>query len=241
LLIFYPSPGWLWQNSSPPGPFAYNAGAAISAGAYALMESGNALTLDDQAMGGFNGSGNPFTAWGVVFRNNTSQTITSADLTYFGEQWRRATAPDGLSFSLIVSASPITDLAAANPAPAGWTPVPSMGFGAPVVLAGQSRIVLDGNAAANRRQISGTLPITVGIGQYFALRWHDSDGALNTGAALGIDDLLVSFNVGAAVSLPELSSTTLCGATMASWIVVVWARGRRRSSQHTRRQELEAR
>jgi hypothetical protein len=219
------SPGWFWQNSLTPDlPMFYAAGSGVSAEdlgrAYALMHN----NTDEQAMGSLNGVDNPYTAWGVVFRNNTGQTITSVNLTYFGEQWRRARAPDGLQFSLKVSDSPITDLVPAQATPAGWTADAAMSFSVPVVLAGQTRIVLDGNVAPHRQQISGLLPITVAPGQYFAFRWHDSDGAVATGAALAIDDLLVNFNVAAAASLPETSAFALCGAASAFFGVAAWRR-----------------
>jgi hypothetical protein len=159
-------------------------------------------------MGSLNGSNVLATAWGVLFQNNTGQTITSVTVNYTGEQWRRAKVADSLQFSYRATAAPFTDLTVTQALPSGWVADSSLSFSAIHVDAVGARFQLNGNLAENRLLRSESLSVNIPSGQYLALRWYDTDSALNMGAALGIDDLTVSFGVAA---VPESSALWLVG------------------------------
>src|SRR5262249_60869348 len=96
-------------------------------------------------------------------------------------------------------------LPAANTPSAGWTTVTALSFTGPVT--GATASALDGNAAANRTLISGTLPVTVNAGQEIWLRWQDPDDA-GSDHGLAIDDFSVTANGSAGDSAPAVTGTT---------------------------------
>lgn len=192
------SPGWYWQDGS--GSLSYDSGLPFSPGAYSLGSPLAPAVETDRAMGSRTDDATPNLAWGIVFENNSGQTISEISLSFTGEQWRRAeTSSDSLSFSFTSSASEITDLLpAAGATPAGWTSVPGLTFDAP--LAPGTPPYFD--PPAEERPLSDTFSVSVPNGHFVALRWHDGDVA-GSDAGLGIDDLTVSFAVQA---IPEASS-----------------------------------
>lgn len=163
-------------------------------------------------MGNFSGNGNQNTAWGILFRNSTSETISEISISYTGEQWRRAESNlDTLHFSYQISALEINDLApAAGAVPAAWPPKTNLSFQSP--LAPGSPPFFTASEVDNEENINGTIAVNVPTGHYLALRWYDEDIAGND-AALGIDNLTVSF---AAAAVPEptafLFSSLVCCA-----------------------------
>ncbi len=198
------SPGWYWQNET--ASLVYEAGGAGDSGAFSFGTPG------DRAMGNYADAGNPNTAWGVVFQNKTGQTISQLDISYKGEQWRRAgTSPDRLHFSFISTAMEITDLvAAAGASPTDWSPEVSLAFTAP--LAPGTPAFFD---PIPPTPVSSTISITVPHDHYFALRWYDGD-VLGDDAALGIDDLTVSFT---ATAVPEPTAFLFGGLVCGVYLV----------------------
>jgi hypothetical protein len=208
--------GWYWQNNNASP--TYTAGNALTSTLVGLYSFGDG---DDRAMGNFGGLGNGTsgypantnTAWGVVFQNNTAQTITAITVAYTGEQWRgNNVVADSLRFSFKASSSAITDFVPlAGETPLGWTASPDLKFVTPV-LGGTT--ALEGNNPANWRRLSATLPVTVLPGEFLALRWYDADdgGAGVLDSAMGVDDVKVSFLTSV---VPEASSFWF-GALMAT-------------------------
>jgi len=206
------SPGWYWQKGT--ASLTYEAGNATSPGAFSLG------TSNDRAMGSYTGSGNLNIAWGIVFQNNSGQTISQIDVSYNGEQWRRAdTTVDSLQFSFATSAAAINDLVpTGGPSPAGWTPEASLSFAAP--LAPGTPAFFD---PISPTAVSSTIAVNVPNGQFLALRWYDGDVAGND-AALGIDDLTVSFT---ATAVPEPSALLFGGLVAGVLAVAAEIRKRR--------------
>ena len=213
------SPGWYWQNGA--SSLTYEAGSAGSPGPFSMGDSANPA---DRAMGSYAGSGNLNIAWGIVFQNNTGQTISQVDISYGGEQWRRAeTTADSLQFSFVSSASAIDDfLPASGPTPAGWTTEANLAFAAPLAPGTPPYF-----APLTPTPIFGTLAVNVPNGHYLALRWHDGDVAGND-AALGIDDLTVSFT---ATAVPEPSAFLFGGLVCSVLCLVTRTRKRRVASR----------
>ena len=218
--------GWYWQNIYPS--LTYDAGTPNMASFVAAYSFG---ADTDRAMGNFGGPAgdanhpnNPHTAWGIVFKNNTTQTITGVSVAYTGEQWRRGDLVDSLRFSYKTSAQDVTSLdPTGGAAPNGWTSHASLNFSA--TLTGTPRLA----GTPLLTPLSSTLPATVLPGEYLALRWYDADdGGSVADAAMGIDDLSVGFLV---TAVPEASALLFaCAAVgVAGAVSVVKARrGNRR-------------
>ncbi|MFD2569251.1 putative Ig domain-containing protein [Spirosoma soli] len=134
----------------------------------------------DRSLGSLgSGSANPV-LYGVQFINNTGNAITSINVQYKGEQWRKGANPNSLTFSYKVGATSITE--------SDYTSVGSLSFTSP-----QSGTVtplnIDGNSTGG--VVSATIPVTVNNGQTVWLRWSDVDD-LGADAGLAIDDLTIT-------------------------------------------------
>ena len=143
----------------------------------------------DRAFGAVQ-SGNLIPTLGVVVRNDTGATMTSLSVSYTLEQWRLGATGrnDRFDFSYSTSSTALTG--GTYTAFTTLDGIASVSTG----LAGG----LDGNAAANRVVVSGTITgLSVPAAGTVLLRWTDFNA---TGAddALGIDDLAVVANGGAA-------------------------------------------
>lgn len=211
------SPGWYWQNAS--GSLTYQGGSpgTTANGAFALSPDAT-----DSAMGNYGGPGNgssippnPYSAWGIVFRNSTLSTITSVTVSYWGEHWTRSPMLDSLRFSYRASATIINDLVPASGAtPSGWLAESSLNFQATEL---GTLFFMD---PVFRQQRTATLPVSVAPGEYLALRWYDADDFVGVrDATMAIDDLTVSFAAGAA-AVPEASGLLFCVAATAT--VLLW-------------------
>ena len=121
----------------------------------------------------------------VRITNTTTQTITSVNVNYFGEQWRNGgnTTKHKLIFAYSTNA---TDDNAGT-----YIAFPTLDFEGPVATSTAG--ILDGNLSANRLNISGIIPVTLAPGQSIWLRWADAD---DTGSdhGLSIDDLTVTLS-----------------------------------------------
>jgi hypothetical protein len=214
------SPGWYWQNQS--ASLTYDAGSPspTANGAYSIGAG------SDRAMGNYGGPGggsippNPYSAWGLVFRNGTSTTINSVTVTYWGEHWTRSPMVDSIRFSYRASATVINDLVPASGAtPSGWLADSSLSFHATNV---GTLFFVD---PVVRQQLTATLPVTVAPGEYLALRWYDADDFVGVrDATMAIDDLTVAFS-GAVAAVPEASALLFCWISAAA-AMLLWARRR---------------
>jgi hypothetical protein len=167
-------------------PVVVNAGGMPSPDVGTVLNLGSAGS-SDRALGNYprtNPSGDQIMQVAIV--NTTGGSLASIDVSYAGEQWRQAqgtssSGPEMLRF-LASTTSPTT----------GFTYFPGLDFTAP--KQGAANIALDGNLAANRAVITGTitLPGAVPAGGTFYLRWHDWNDNSTTDHFLAIDDLTVT-------------------------------------------------
>ena len=156
-----------------------------------LANSGNTYSYGAGSSGerafGMLRSGSLVPMVGARLRNDSGNALAAIAVAYTGEQWRLGTAGrvDRLDFQYSLNATSVGDAAAT------WVDVDTLDFTAPV--SGGALGALDGNLAANRTAVSGSisgivLPVSAGLW----VRWLDLDA---TGAddGLAIDD--VSFGV----------------------------------------------
>lgn len=193
------SPGWYWQDGVTTS-FFYGTGSASSPGAYAFQSN----TPGDMALGSYAGGSFSQLAWGLVLQNDTGSTIGEVEVTFTGEQYRRAeTSADRLTFSFQTSATEITDLEPSAEVPVSWQSESKLDFEAP--LAPGTPPFFDPPYPSET--LTETLLVNLPAGHYLGLRWHDADVAGND-AALAIDDLSLSFTV---ASVPEPSAVLFGG------------------------------
>ena len=157
--------GWFLSESGANANTTYTAGtgSANSGDTYSFGPAGS----NDRAFGTLQ-SGSLVPTIGACFTNNTGVTVTSLNISYTGEQWRLGTSPraeaDRLDFQYSLSATSLTS--------GTYTPVPSLSFSAPN-LSGTVG-ALNGNLAANRSAISGTISgVTIPNGTTIWVRWSD--------------------------------------------------------------------
>lgn len=206
------SPGWYWQNQS--GAVVYEAGnpSFNANGAFSLGFG------TDRALGNYGGPGggaypaNPYSAWGIVFRNDTTSVINSVIVSYWAEHVSRGAQADSLRFSYRAGAALINDMApSAGATPVGWLAEPTLNFQA--TLTGTPFLI----DPVVREQRTATLSVTVAPGQYLALRWYDADDFIGIrDATMGIDDLTVSFT-GTPAAVPEASAFLIGGLALAAF------------------------
>lgn len=187
---------WYTQRSGTGTTIVANDGSANSGNLYSFGSNGSS----DRALGSI-GSGNAAAgnfAYGVLLRNNATQTITDIKVNYTGEQWRDATGADHtITFYYKTSSSSISNL---EPNSNGsWTAVPALDFTSPVT--NNSSTSLNGNAAANRVVIPATAltGLSLAPGQYIMLKWDDPDHS-GSDHGLSIDDVTISWTVPAATN-----------------------------------------
>ena len=184
------------DNATIPGWYStrvtYNSGTG-SSNTGALYSFGVAGTnpVSDRALGSVASGGTGTVYQAVRLTNSTSGTITSLDISYFGEQWRNggnATAHT-LTFQYQVANTGV--VTGANAPASGWTTFAPLSFTGPIATA--TAAALDGNFGANRTAKSATLTVTVNDGQEIWLRWQDPDDTGND-HGLAIDDFSVTAN-----------------------------------------------
>ncbi|GEM_PF-522266 len=144
----------------------------------------------------------------VAIVNTTGGSLTAINVSYVGEQWRQS---EGASESGLEM---LRFLASTTSPTAGFSYFPDLDFTAPKQLVADWPVgVLDGNLAANRAVITGTITFAspVPAGGTFYLRWHDWNDDSTSDHFLAIDDLVVTsiYMVGPAVTL------SLSGSPMA--------------------------
>ncbi len=173
---------------------ADNGSSGSTDGTFSFGSTGS----NDRAFGGF--ISNPLyciTTIGAQFTNNTGYMMTQLPITYTGEQWRTGiqSFTDKFKFSYSTDATSLTT--------GTWTDVSSLDFNSPVTTAGPS--ALDGNALANRTNISYTISgLSISNGTTFWIRWIDvlSSPSEANDHALAIDD----FSINESLLPVELSS-----------------------------------
>lgn len=124
-------------------------------------------------------SGTLIPNFGACFTNNTGTTLSSLDIAYTGEQWRLGTAArtDSLNFQYSLDATSVTT--------GTWIDVAALSFTTPTTATTGAK---DGNAAANRTAISGSITgLAIANGASFCIRWADIDVS-GADDGLAVDD-----------------------------------------------------
>lgn len=185
-----PSASWT-DNSTLPGWYVMGDDGSVYS-TYSVSNGSGALGIHsfgaagnaDRALGAVSTTVSPHQTvyFGVRIVNNTGASISSLNISFVGEQWRRNRTRSRLLFSY--SNDPLsTDLVTGF-----WKPNADFDFLAPT--SGSAR-TLNGNSAAYRTAVNNILPVSIPNGGSVWLRWSIS-GANSAG--LGIDDLVISAN-----------------------------------------------
>ncbi len=195
--------GWTLAKYSGTGTvalFRVDAGSGTSGSVYSY----GSASAGDRALGSLS-SGTTIPRFGVMFVNNTGQTITQFSLSYTGEQWRDGggSVPEPankLTFEYALGATDINN--------GTFVPATVLDFTAPQVTPGTTDIVLNGNTAANRVAVANTITgLNWGPGQTLVLRWSDANDP-GDDDGLAIDDLTFSTPVTPESILPSVVYTT---------------------------------
>ncbi|MCB2206460.1 T9SS type A sorting domain-containing protein [bacterium] len=175
--------GWYHARTGSGNTIVANDGGSNAGNLYSYGTG----TSTDRALGSV-GSGNSAAGdfwWGVRLVNNTGSTITSLDISYYGEQWRYSgtAAVQTVEFSYQTGSS-LTSLTSGS-----WTAVTALDFNSPI--SSGSTGSLDGNASANRTLVSTVLSVTLNPGDEIMLRWFD-DNHSGSDHGLAVDDFSVT-------------------------------------------------
>lgn len=187
-----------WYISPAISSLTISTGSVTTGGVYNLGNTGVGV-ITDRALGCLQ-SGGTAQYFGVRLKNNSSNTITSFDISFTGEQWRQNTAAS-LIFEYLVSSSAITSLTSGT-----WIPATQFNFAA---LKSGTGAALDGNDPTNRTAISNTLTVNVPAGSEIMLRWSRTS---NSSPILAVDDLSITAKM--AVSLTPPTLTAAANATV---------------------------
>lgn len=181
-LAYEYNPGAYDFSTLPHGWFASETGSnsdntyKISYGEFAggnMYSYGDSLSTE-RALGSVGSGANSKLHFGSAWINNTTDTITTVEVKYIGEQWRqgrpgnaRATGPDTLHFDYAVNATGIDGQ--------NFTKASALSFYSPIVN-GVLNTPLDGNDPINQTRKQFVLVnLQVAPGDTMWLRWTDYD------------------------------------------------------------------
>jgi CSLREA domain-containing protein len=176
------------SNTTIPGWYAtrtlYNASNGSDT-AGTLYSFRTAASATDRALGSVAAGNTGTVRYGVRLRNDTGIAITGLDVSFVGEQWRKANnaAQHTLTFDYR-QAENVSDLIGT------YIAVPQLDFAAPIFGA-TTATAIDGNLAANRIALSHVIDVMIPPGEEIMLRWSDVDDAGND-HGFGIDDFSVT-------------------------------------------------
>jgi len=204
------------DNATLPGWYSARAGGNAAAGpttVYVANDGGSnagavysygSTGATERALGSAS-SGTPGTICNAVrVVNAGSGAITQFDISYTGEQWRNggntAAQPLTASYRVVAAGTPFE--LGCNVA-TGWTTSAALSYTSPTL--GATAAALDGNAAANRVAVSGSLLETVPPGGELWLRFSDINDIGND-HGLAIDDVSISA-IGMGGALPLVAFT----------------------------------
>ncbi|MBL1130020.1 MAG: ExeM/NucH family extracellular endonuclease [Chloroflexi bacterium] len=192
--------GWYFAETGTNANTIYTAGTGSgnTGDTYSFGASGNS----ERAFGGLL-SGSLVPTIGASFTNNTGATINEITITYIGEQWRLGATgrTDRLDFQLSADATSLTT--------GTWIDHNELDFNGPVSTGTVG--ALDGNAEANRTQISHTITeLNIANGATFWIRWTDFN-ASGADDGLAIDDFSLTPGGEVVINAPvinEFSAST---------------------------------
>ncbi|MCW1430761.1 SdiA-regulated domain-containing protein [Novosphingobium sp. JCM 18896] len=192
------------SSALPSGWFLSESGTSATVNQSYTAGTGSGTAGDTYSFGAANGtdralgtllSGTNTPTIGAEFVNETGQTLTSLLIAYTGEQWRLGATgrKDQLDFQISFDATSLTT--------GTWTDIDALDFVAPV-QAGTAG-ALDGNAAANRTDISSTVALDnpLAAGAKFWIRWTDFN-ANGSDDGLAIDNFAITANPGPVTPTP---------------------------------------
>jgi len=199
--------GNAWTNGTSPlsgwysNRTVYNANnGGSNAGALYSFGTG---TNADRALGSVQSNTTGDICYGVRLENASDSSLTAAQITYTGEQWRNGGNTSQQSITVSVRVAP-ADADGFDCTSSGWTEAPALQFTGPI--AGSTAGALDGNAAANRvAGITAVVPVTVPVGQHLWIRWLDVNDPGND-HGLGIDDLSISVLDDPVITLADVTA-----------------------------------
>ncbi len=194
--------GWYFVKSNGNTTYTADNGAANSGNTYSYGSAGSS----ERALGVIRSNSNTSTI-GARLRNDTTAALSEIAVAYTGEQWRLGATgrADQLQFEYSLDATSVTT--------GTWTPVAALHFSSPTTTGAVG--ALDGNAAANRTAISGSITgLNLGPGAGLWVRWNDID-VTGSDDGLAIDDVSFAVAGDPPVDLPPTvaSTTPANGAT----------------------------
>lgn len=132
---------------------------------------------------------------GLRFKNNTGATITSLDVSFWGEMWRRGGSAtvmieNTLEFEYLQAA--VVDEISDGMDGGVYTAVPSLYFVSPNLDPATPAVGLNGNLTENRTLKSATITVTIPQGEEIMIRWIDRVDDSSFDHQLGIDDIVVT-------------------------------------------------
>lgn len=202
-------PGWSLFRQPLPGTALTTYGADNGSSTAGSFYSYGTNGSTERALGGLGANSAYFSspangavagAFAVSFTNNTGQTLTSATISFDGEQWRNGGNTSAQTMLLQYG------IGATFTSVSTWvTPGGNFNWTSPVV--GSTAAALDGNLAANRvAGRGGSITGTLANGATLWIRWVENNDAGND-HGLAIDNF--SFSV---TPVPEPSSGVLLAA-----------------------------
>ncbi|UOQ76262.1 T9SS type A sorting domain-containing protein [Hymenobacter sp. 5516J-16] len=155
-------------------------GSANSGGVYSV----GTASATDRAMGSI-ASGSTVPAFGAVFTNGTGAAVTRVNVALRGEQWRSGSFVDQnevLAFEYSLDATSLTT--------GTWVAATGLNV-TEVANAITANAALNGNEAANRTAIAGSITLNWPAGATMWIRWKDTNES-GSDALLAIDDFALS-------------------------------------------------
>ncbi len=183
--------GWAVYSSTSSYLMLANNGSSNTGALFSYGHTGSS----DRALGAITAAKSGEVTYNLLLQNTSGKTIIELNTAYVAEQWRSGSANTDvqrLMFSYAVAEYASSfDIKVDQKAP-GWTIVPSMQFNSLVNKSTAGPV--NGNAPANRKEFSYTLPEVIPDGYYVMLRWYDPDEP-HQDHGLAIDDVRVTWKL----------------------------------------------
>ncbi|MCW3073024.1 MAG: C-terminal target protein [Flaviaesturariibacter sp.] len=156
----------------------------------------------DRALGTL-GSGSTVPVFGASFTNNTPSAIISLAFSAVHEQWRSGSSATALEKVVFEYSTNATSLNTGT-----WTAFTAMDL-VEILTSTTVAAAVDGNAAANRQAISGTLgSLNIAVGSTFWIRWRDTDDVSSDGI-YAVDDFQMVYAASSSDVTPPAISALL--------------------------------